>query len=151
VLVVDQTREQAFSVRKAGLTVRIEWLPACGEIPPHAANFTTVTIAGSVAAEAAISLLAGSPRVPVNRGQHTAVASVRRVFVRFLPRYGRHRYAGVRHRDRGQTMVGGLRRHHDDRHQRGLETAARDGLGCFLRCASRHPATINGVRRESEP
>lgn len=53
--------------RKAGLTVRTEWLPAIGEIPPHAANFSTVTIAGSFAAEAAVSLLTGPPRVPVNR------------------------------------------------------------------------------------
>lgn len=53
--------------RKAGLTVRTEWLPAIGEIPPHAANVSTVTIAGSFAAEAAVSLLTGPPRVPVNR------------------------------------------------------------------------------------
>jgi molybdopterin/thiamine biosynthesis adenylyltransferase len=53
--------------RKARLTPRTEWLPAIGEIPPHAANFATVTIAGSFAAEAAMSLIIGPPRVPVNR------------------------------------------------------------------------------------
>jgi molybdopterin/thiamine biosynthesis adenylyltransferase len=53
--------------RKAALTVRTEWHPAIGESPPHAANVNTVTIAGSFAAEAAVSLLTGPPRVPVNR------------------------------------------------------------------------------------
>lgn len=53
--------------RKAGLPVRTEWLPTIGELPPHAANVNTVTIAGSFAAEAAVSLLTGPPRVPVNR------------------------------------------------------------------------------------
>ncbi len=53
--------------RKAAAAARTEWQPAIGQIPPHAANFSTVTITGSFAAEAAISLLTGSPRVPVNR------------------------------------------------------------------------------------
>lgn len=53
--------------RKAGLPVRTEWQPAIGETPPHAANFSTVTITGSFAAAAATSLLTGVPCVPVNR------------------------------------------------------------------------------------
>ena len=59
--------EVAERERKAALPSRTEWLPAIGELPPHAATFSTVTIAGSFAAEAATSLLTGSARVPVNR------------------------------------------------------------------------------------
>lgn len=59
--------EAAERERKAAAPARTEWQPAIGEIPPHAANFATVTITGSFAAEAAVSLLIGPPRVPVNR------------------------------------------------------------------------------------
>jgi molybdopterin/thiamine biosynthesis adenylyltransferase len=51
----------------AGEPPRTEWPPAAGIDPPHAASIVTVAMAGSLAADAVIGLLAGVPAVQVNR------------------------------------------------------------------------------------
>jgi molybdopterin-synthase adenylyltransferase len=53
--------------RKAASPDRTEWLPAAGIVAPHAANITTVGIAGSFVAHAVMSLLTGVPELPANR------------------------------------------------------------------------------------
>lgn len=53
--------------RLAALPDRVEWPPAVGIVPPHAANVTTVTITGSFVAHATMSLLTGVPDMRANR------------------------------------------------------------------------------------
>jgi molybdopterin-synthase adenylyltransferase len=53
--------------RLAARPDRVEWPPAVGIVPPHAANITTVTITGSFVAHAVTSLLTGVPNLPANR------------------------------------------------------------------------------------
>jgi bacteriocin biosynthesis cyclodehydratase domain-containing protein len=53
--------------RVAGRPPWTEWLPGADGIPPHAANVVTVSLAGSLAANAVLSVITGVPELPVNR------------------------------------------------------------------------------------
>jgi len=53
--------------RLAASPDRVEWSPAAGIAPQHAANVTTVSVTGSFAAHSAMSLLTGVPDLPPNR------------------------------------------------------------------------------------